>query len=335
MAERRSITIYDVADRAGVSISTVSHVLNRPGRVAAATRQRVLDVIDELGYTPKAEAVSHARKGVGRIGVVAPFSAYASYRERLTGVLAAVEGRGVEVVVFDHQSAAAAASPLLGSLPTTGRLDGLIVMGLPLQDSMAARLVERKLPTVLVDSHHPQLSSVNVDDEYGGFLIGQHLLERGHRQLVYVSERQRSTAFHSAGQKRMNGIAKALADAGLPQNSLRHAITTHDVVGGQHAAAELVAKRRRPDAVIGHFDDIAAGLLSGLRTANVRVPDEMAVVGYDDGPLAECIGLTTVRQPIVDTGEVACKLLLDELYGDAHGVHHTTLPASLIVRSST
>ncbi|MFE6699044.1 LacI family DNA-binding transcriptional regulator [Streptomyces sp. NPDC057718] len=330
-----SSTIYDVAERAGVSITTVSNVLNRPGRVGAETRQRVLTVIEELGYTPKAAAVSHARKGVGRIGVLAPFTSYASYRDRLVGVLNATRDRGVEVVVFDHESAAETASPLLRSLPATGRLDGLIVMGLPLKDEMVKGLQQRNLPTVLVDSYHRNLSTVDVDDERGGFLIGQHLIAQGHERFAYVSERQRSTAFTSQGQKRMRGLRKALADAGLSERSLRHVVTTHDLAGGRHTATDILTWRKRPTAVVGHFDILAAGLLSGFRTAELRIPEDIAVVGYDDSELAESLQLTTVRQPFAETGEVACKLLLDQLYGDARGVHHATLPAELVVRNTS
>ena len=151
MADPDKVTIYEVARRAGVSIATVSHVFNRPERVKSSTRERVLDVVDELGFVPKPTAVSLARKGVGRIGVLAPFTSYSSYATRLNGILEACAGRSVEVVVFDAPSATMAESPLLQTLPTTGRLDGLVIMGLPLDDRTAGRLKRGKLATVLVE----------------------------------------------------------------------------------------------------------------------------------------------------------------------------------------
>src|SRR6266567_7899167 len=191
------VTIYEVAERAGVSIATVSHVLNRPDRVGNSTRERVLDVVEELGFTPKTTAVTLARKGVGRIGVLAPFTSYASYAVRLAGVLEACADRNVDVVVFDVPSVAAAASPLLRTVPVTGRLDGLLIMGIPLESVTARRLSARKLATVLVDSLQPDLNRVNVDDEAGGYQIGTHLIERGHRGFTYVSEGQRSADYTS------------------------------------------------------------------------------------------------------------------------------------------
>jgi DNA-binding LacI/PurR family transcriptional regulator len=332
--ERDTVTIYDVAERAGVSITTVSNVLNKPARVGAASSERVLRAMDELGFTPKAAAVSRARKGVGRIGVLAPFSSYASYRERLVGVLRACDGRPVEVVVYDQQSVAEATSPLLSSLPTTGRLDGLLIVGLPLKDAMAERLANRNLPAVLVDSFHRDLTSVNTDDEAGGYLAATHLLDRGYRTFAYVRERQRSGAFLSQGQKRTAGFVKALVDSGLQESALRHVITTNDVAGGQRAATEIMATGSRPDAVFAHFDDIAAGLLSGFRSAGLRVPDDVAVMGYDDGPLAQAIDITTVRQPFIESGRLGCVLLLDQLYGTSRSIQHVTLPVDLVVRNT-
>src|SRR4051812_33302144 len=113
-------TIYDVAKRAGVSISTVSLALNSPSRVRAATLDRVLAAADELAFVPKADAVTRARKGIGRIGVLAPFSSYPSFARRLNGVFRAIKGSGSEIVVYDQESAA---SSVLGSLPLTRRLD--------------------------------------------------------------------------------------------------------------------------------------------------------------------------------------------------------------------
>src|SRR3979490_1781451 len=119
----RAVTIYDVATRAGVSISTVSLALNAPTRVSEPTRARVLSAADELGFVPKADAVTRARRGVGRIGVIAPFSSCPSFGVRLNGVFAELRGQPLEVVVYDHTSAAEAPSPLLAGLPIVRRLD--------------------------------------------------------------------------------------------------------------------------------------------------------------------------------------------------------------------
>ena len=330
------VTIYEVANQAGVSITTVSHVLNRPDRVGAATRDRVLNVMDDLGFTPKPTAVSLARKGVGRIGVLAPFTSYASYAVRLTGVFEACADRNVDVVVFDVPSVAAAASPLLRTVPVTGRLDGLLIMGIPLESVTARRLSARKLATVLVDSLQQDLSRVNVDDEMGGYQIGSHLIGQGHRGFTYVSEGQRSADYTSPAQLRKRGLLRALQEAGLGEDALQHWIAhTNDVRGGREAAAEMLRLDRIPTAVIGHHDGLASGLLAGFRAAGRSVPSETAVAGYDGTELAEALELTTVEQPFAETGRLAATLLFGMLDDTARPTQHVNLTPTLIVRSTT
>jgi DNA-binding LacI/PurR family transcriptional regulator len=330
------VTIYEVANRAGVSITTVSHVLNRPDRVGAATRERVLNVMDELGFTPKPTAVTLARKGVGRIGVIAPFTSYLSYAVRLTGVLEACADRNVDVVVFDVPSVAAATSPLLRTVPVTGRLDGLLIMGIPLEDVTARRLASRKLATVLVDSLQRDLNRVNVDDEAGGHLLGAHLIERGHRGFTYVSEGQRSDDYTSPAQLRKRGLIRALAEAGLAEDALRHWIVpSNDLDGGRKAAADIRRHDPMPTAVVGHHDGLAAGLLAGFRAAGCRVPEDIAVAGYDGTDLADALDLTTVEQPFADTGRIAATLLLGMLDDTARPQQQVNLMPTLHVRATT
>jgi DNA-binding LacI/PurR family transcriptional regulator len=330
------VTIYEVAAQAGVSITTVSHVLNRPDRVGAATRQRVLDVVDELGFMPKLAAVAQARKGVGRIGVLAPFTSYASYTTRLMGVLGACADRNVDVVIFDVPSVASATSPLLHTLPVTGRLDALLIMGVPLEDAMAHRLSKRKLATVLVDSLHQDLNWVNIDDEAGGYRIGTHLLERGHRGFTYVSEGQRSNEWTSPAQLRRRGLIRALREAGIADDALRHQIVpVSNMAGGREGARAILQRDPAATAVIAHHDELAAGLLAGLRAAGRRVPEDIAVVGYDGTDLAEALELTTVAQPFAETGRIATKILLGLLDSTGGPSQHVNLTPTLLIRATS
>lgn len=164
-------TIYEVAARAGVSISTVSLAINHPARVSAKTRTLVLEAADELGFVPKERAIARAKAGVGRIALVAPFSSYPSFAERMVGAMEALGPDGTQLVVFDHEDIATSDSPLLETLPVRGHVDGIVIMGIPLEDSAAERLAAR-LPTVLIDQKHPLLSSVWVDDFGGGQMVG-------------------------------------------------------------------------------------------------------------------------------------------------------------------
>jgi len=324
-------TIRDVADEAGVSVSTVSLVLNSPERVTEPTRRKVLTAVDTLGFVPKAEAVARARRGVGRVGVLAPYSSYPSVARRLTGVLEAVGDRPVEVVLFDQESAARSSSPLLGSLPVTGRLDGIIVVSQPLEEAIARRLSELRLATVLVDVRHPGFDSVHTDDTAGGRLAAEHLLARGHRAFGFLGEAQESDRYVSPSQRRLAGYRTALAEAGHPLREVR--LTGHRVGHALTAARELLSGDDRPTAVFAADDTLAAGVMRAAHELGLAVPAEVAVVGFDDGELAEALDLTTVRQPLEESGRTAMELLLQRL--DRPGaVREVALGLSLAVRGS-
>lgn len=328
-------TIYDVARRAGVSISTVSHTLNRPQRVNAATRQRVLEAIDELGYVPKATAMAHARKAVGRVGVLAPFSSYESYARRLKGILQEAKDDATEIVLYDQESAASATSPLLSALPVTRRLDGLVIMGLPLDDRLAERLLAQGLPTVLVDSTRPELDSIIIDDHAAAYLVGTHLIDRGRRSFAYVSEAQRSDAYLSQGQLRRNGLRRAVTEAGIDPDQVRHVHTRNDLAGGRAAVEKLLAEPRLPDAIFAHQDVLASGVILECRRQGVRVPDDLAVVGFDDGELAEALDVTTVRQPLEESGRLGFRHLREAISGQQGLAQRVTLAVKLVVRATT
>ena len=328
------VTIYDVAAEAGVSISTVSLALNTPARVGEGTRSRVLAAVDALGYTPKTEAVAKARKGVGRIGVIAPYTSYPSVARRLSGVLHAVAGRALEVVVFDQESAARSASPLLASLPLTGRLDGLIVMSVPLEEATARRITDLELPAVLVDVRHRDFDSVHTDDVTGGRLVGEHFAGRGHRVCGFLGERQESDRYVSPTARRLSGFRAALREAGheLPDAS------THFVEHGlQHAVAsakELLSQEGRPTAVFASDDTLAAGVLRAADSLGLDVPGDVAVAGFDDSDLAQALELTTVRQPLEESGSAAAELLLQRMSGRGTA-REVALRLDLVVRGST
>ena len=179
--------IYDVAQRADVSIATVSRVLNTPDKVRAATRGRVLAAIDELGFVPKAEASARARKAIRRIGVLAPFFTYPSFTVRLRGVAQAIAESSYELVVYPVDSSARR-DAYLATLTVMHRVDGLIVMALPFDEKMARRLLARNIETVLIEFRQEPFSSIEIDNQAGGRLAAQYLLDTGHRRCAFVGD---------------------------------------------------------------------------------------------------------------------------------------------------
>jgi DNA-binding LacI/PurR family transcriptional regulator len=328
-------TIYDVAAKARVSISTVSLALNAPSRVKVATLERINAVIDELEFVPKTEAIARARRGVGRIGVIAPFSTYPSFSRRLNGVLRAIRGQSVETVVYDHEGAA---TSLLASLPLSRRLDGLIVMSLPLGEQVVQRVLDRKLPTVLVELERPGFSAVTIDNVAGSTMVAELLTERGHTRYGFIGEGGTKPHPHNRilqSEARLLGFRATLEQRGhsLPSANVR--LVKHSLVAAAKAAGELLAARERPTAIFAHDDVLASGVLQAARERGLHVPNELAVVGFDDSELAVHLGLTSVRQPFEESGRVAAETLLAQLRDPARTLQHITLKLTLIERETT
>jgi LacI family transcriptional regulator len=327
-------TIYDVARAAGVSISTVSLALNAPGRVNPATLTRVMAAVDTLGYVPKAEAVTRARRGVGRVGAIAPFTSSAFFARLLTGVLHGARGKDVEVVVYDQESATT--SPL-ASLPLTRRVDGVLVMASPLTDEVAQRLRDQRIETVLLDQRRAGFSSVAVDDVAAGRMVAAHLLERDRRHLGFVGHAQQVRGYVLESQARLDGLREGVHAAGLELAAEDVRVGEYGFEAGLAAGLELLGRdpAARPTAIFAHDDLLASGVLAAARELGVGVPDELMVVGFDDGPLAAPLGLTSVHHPAEQEGERALELLLAQLADPARGVQETTLGVTLVEREST
>ncbi len=330
----KKVTIYEVAKRAGVGISTVSNTLNRPNRVAEATRRRVLAAADELGFTPKAQAVSLARKGVGRIGVIAPLTSYPSYMRRLAGVLQAIGGHHLEACVFDEESAASQTSLLLSSLPLTSRLDGIMVMGVPLGEDAAQRLLSSSIPTVLVDTVDARFSSVATDDEKSGRLAAEHLLALGHRDIAYVMEAHKPAEQPQQGARRLQAFETTLARHGISVDRVEVDYVAHAIAEARNSARRLLSGPARPTAIASHDDLLAVGVLQAAHDLHLRVPDDLSVIGCDDGDLAQATRLTTIRQPFEESGRVATEILLGHLKSDRLR-RVVTLDQHLIVRNTS
>ncbi|GAA0979326.1 LacI family DNA-binding transcriptional regulator [Acrocarpospora macrocephala] len=331
----RRITIYDVAARAGVSISTVSLAMNSPTRVSQAMRTRVYEAADALGFEPKTEAVARARRGVGRIGVLAPFSSYPSFYARLNGVFAAARDHPTEIVLFDHRWVGAA-SPLLSSLPRSGgRLDGLIVMGVPMEQAVADRLRESPMAIVLVEGRHDHFDSVRIDNVAGGRLAADHLVERGYESFGFVGEAQRSHRYRSPSEKRLQGFRERLEELGKllhPQN-----IALIDLHADPDTSTHGVMPRllRPPAALFAHSDTLAARVLREIRSRGIRVPHDLGLMGFDDSELATSLDLTSIRQPLHESGKAAVELLLDRLRNPDAPEREISLKLQLTPRLTT
>jgi DNA-binding LacI/PurR family transcriptional regulator len=333
MPPQKTSTIYDVAKQAGVSITTVSRMLNAPGKVNGETRERILAAIDELGFVPKAEARARALRGTGRIGVISPFFTAPSFVQRLRGISDALSPKKFEMVIYAVDSADHLKS-FLSSLPLTGNLDGLIVLSLPVDDADVRRLVQHGLPTVLVEFPHPSLSSVEIDDVMGGRMAAQYLLGKGHRCIAFLGDTDLPEySLHPVSQ-RLVGFRQALREAGieLPEEFVK--LAPYSLEQTRQVAADLLSLPDPPTAIFAATDFQALGVLKAARQLKVQVPEQLAVVGFDDLDIAEYADLTTIRQHLDESGRLAVEILLAQIESPSRPPRHVELTLTLIERQT-
>lgn len=323
------VTITTVAARAGVSISTVSLAINHPQRVAEATRARVLRSAAELGFRPGGGGPG--RSGRLRIAVAAPFSNYPSYGRRLVGMLSVARRTAIELIVHDLDSATSADDPLLDALPVRGGVDGILLVGIPIRNSVVERLPSDAPPLVLLDVPDAPRRSLDVplvlvDDLAGGRALGEHLASLGHRRAIFLHEPTRTTAWVSAGRLRLDGLMESLLVERMP-------LERPEELGERMRA--ILAGPGAPTAIIASHDELAALVYRALVTSGVTPGRQVALAGYDDGALAEALDLTTVRQPFEQSGRAALELLLARIADGPSPISKVTLNAELVVRGTS
>jgi LacI family transcriptional regulator len=323
-------TISEVARHAGVGVATVSRVLNGSPAVRDETRQRVLEAITDLGYAPNAAARALSTGRTLSVGVVAPFFTRPSVMERLRGVSHVLTGAGYRLVLFDVERPGQD-SDSFRTLP--GGLDGLLSISLCPTDADLDRFEAAGMPVVLIDHPHARVAAVYTDDVAGGRLATEHLLGLGHRRIAFVGDFEHNYHGFTSSAMRRTGYAHALAAAGveLDEELVRRA--PHGREAAAALARELLRSAEPPTAIFAASDTQAVGVLEAADELGVDVPDDLAVVGYDDIEVARYAGLTTVAQPLEESGARGAELLLAEL--DGGPVTGQQLTVELVLRSST
>jgi DNA-binding LacI/PurR family transcriptional regulator len=330
------VTIADVAGAAGVSKTAVSFAFNNPERLGQATLERVLGVAQDLGYTPHPAARALSMRRSGTIGVLIP--------QRLSTVFAnpflseLIQGLGE--LCEEHDLTLLLVPPLNGSLEGAIRqasVDGFISLGLSPDDGALDVLDRIGIPTVLVDSEDsPSHPTVNVDDAGGARAAAGHLLELGHRQLAILVLPPARAQAHSTptATRRLAGYRAAISEAGVP--AAHSVIAGISVAAGARAFDSLPKGPRRPTGVLAMSDMVAIGVIAAAQATGFRVPDDLSVVGFDDLPASAWTNppLTTVRQPIVEKGRLAARLLIQRMKGKPVE-SPAPLKTSLVVRGST
>ncbi len=328
-----SVTIRDVARHAGVGIATVSRVINGSPSVSEETRQRVLQAIEELNYTPNPIARRLSTGRTWTIGALVPFFTLPEFVKRLQGIQHALSESEYDLVLFNIENLAQRDRYFL-DLTRNNRVDGLLILSLSLSDEQVAMFRDANIPLVLVDAAHPRLNRVVVDHTLGGRTATEYLIARGHTRIAFVSDPLEDPFNFTAPRQRYQGYRNALDAAGIP---FREAYAMHGPHGRENArkmGRALLSLDEPPTAVFAASDTQAIGVMEAAREMGLRVPEDLSVVGYGDLRDAEYLNLTTIHQPLFESGLEAVNLLVELIENPPAEPRVLELPVHMVERGT-
>jgi LacI family transcriptional regulator, galactose operon repressor len=332
-----SASIKEVALKAGVSIATVSRVINDKGPVAVETRQRILAAIEQLRYVPHGAARSLITNQTDTIGVLLPDLYGEFFSEVIRGIDLAARRSGFHVLISGFHSDRAEIEAVLRAL--RGRVDGLIVLSPDVDAQALRRNLPETLPVVLLNTRvngrgdGAAFDAINVDNHGGAFAMVRHLAALGHRRIALI----RGPAENADARERLRGYRDALRAEGIAPSPELEIPGDFSEDSGYRAGRQLLALEPRPEAVFAANDSMAIGCLFALREAGVEVPGGVALAGFDDIPIARYVTpqLSSVHVPIAELGTRAMERLLHAVeHKNEHERRQETVPTALVVRGS-
>jgi LacI family transcriptional regulator len=331
------LTLEDIAEKAGVSRSTVSRVINKQPYVRKEVRERVLKVIQETGFYPNVAARTLALQRSWMIGLVLPRNVVSFFSDpyfpRLTqGIAQACNDQNYTLGLF-LVSEQEDESKIFPRVSRRGFLDGVLVQSGEIGDQLIERLVNSNMPMIVVGRpfHDSDVSYIDVDNVNGAYQAIKYLCELGYRRIGTITGTINSTA----GLDRKEGYLKALVDAGLRVDPSLIMEGDFTESGGYRAMKHLLAAK--PEAVFAASDVMALGAMRAVREAGMTVPEDIAFVGFDDVPLSASpdIPLTTIHQPIYEFGMKAVEILIDLIENGIRPSRQVIMDTELIIRESS
>jgi LacI family transcriptional regulator len=328
--EPSAVTIKEVAAVAGVSIATVSRVLNRKGPVSAETSHRVLEAAQTLKYVPHATARSLSTRRTNTVGVVLPDLYGEFFSEVIRGIDVAARGAGYHLLVSGSHSDQREMSAMLGAV--RGRVDGVMVMSPDLDPAALSTDMPLGVPMVLLNRLTDSGFGVTIDNYGGARAMVEHLSSLGHKRIGFVGGPEQNADAH----ERLRGYRDAMEASGAGTSADLEFAGDFSEAAGYAAGQSVAGIPNRPTALFAANDAMAIGALCGLRTAGLSVPDDIALAGFDDIAMARYVNppLTTVNVSIADLGRRGFELLLEALEAGPGAGRRETLPATLVIRES-
>ena len=327
------VNLIDIAHLAGVSLATASRALSNAPGVAAATRERVLAVAEELSYVVSPEASRLSGGSTRRVAVVVPHISrwfFAAMLEALESVLREAD---LDVLLY-HVGDAADRRAFFERLPARRKVDAVVVIAFPVSEAEQQRLELMGVSVVAAGGQIAAYPYVCIDDEAAGRQAMDHLIFLGHRRIAMIAAVDPDQPGWPAASGRAQAYYSALREAGIAADPSLVITVDWGSLHGAEAMGELLGLREPPTAVYAHSDEIALGAMRTLRRAGLRVPEDISVIGIDDHPLAELTDLTTVSQHVRQQGLLAGEMVLGLLRGEEIERAAIT-PTRLVIRRST
>lgn len=330
----RGVNITQVARAAGVGTGTVSRVLNDSASVRPATRARVQEVIERLDYRPSRLASGLSRGSPRTVAIVVPFMTRPSVVERLAGAIAVLDENGYDTVVLNVETAEQR-DRHLESLTARHRAAGVVIVSMPPPARFLGAFALAGIPLVLVDTEAAGVARTIADDAKGGRLATEHLIALGHRRIGFVGDLGYEGIGNSSTRLRFAGYRAALDAAGIAFDAALVRQGPHGAATSLAHAEELLGLDEPPTAIFAISDTQAMGVLAAADRLGVDVPGELSVVGYDDIEAATLLGLTTVRQPLKQSGAHGAERLCLLLRGERVRPLRQELPVEVVTRTSS
>ena len=334
MASPKRVRIADVAARADVGVGTVSRVLNGSPHVSESTRHRVLEAINQTGFRPSRLAAGLSRGMPASVAIIVPFLTRPSVVARLAGVIEVLDKEGYDTIVCNVETAAQR-DRQIRMFADGHRAAAAVVISLRLTAAQLADLAVAGMHVVFVDAPARGLPQTLVDDVQGGLMATNYLIGLGHRRIGFIGDMGDGGLGFSSTADRRRGYRQALAMAGIPGDQ---ALICRGQPGS--AAAEQMARRlfRLPDpptAIFAASDTQAMGVLSAAEAAGLPVPRRLSVIGFDDIEIAVALGLSTIRQPLRESGARGAARLCALMRGGVVRPLREVLPIEVVPRRST
>ena len=328
------ITIREVAEKAGVSSTTVSHVINTTRFVSEETRQRVLSAMQELGYRPNYLARSLRRGETHTIGLILPDSSNPFFAEIAHSIEEVAFRQGYSLILCNTEGDLEKERRYVEVL-SKKQVDGMIFVAAGEQTDSLQELLRLRTPLVIVDrdlSEHLDVDTVLTDNRQGGYQATRHMIDLGHRRIACITGPSNLTP----SAERVSGYAGALAEAGLPVDERLILRGDFHPRSGGEATLHLLGLEEPPTAIFACNDLMAIGALSAANEAGYPVPDRLAVIGFDDIELASHTTppLSTIAQPRAEISQTAINLLLERINEHSQPAQRILLPGKLVIRAS-